>query len=208
MTNKYKKWAAAIRPDPVTPGLLLKSMRRISDPGGSQRSKAHLAPISLNREFPRRTLTWVCMCACLHFSLCVLGQWWYLPSLSISPLPALAAASFLPRGGKGSPFVCREGSYPTARQLPSKTFCQEARVGGRKNPNRPVLQAGCYAAPPPEALLGRVEERRRLKLLDKVIKVEIPTWSPTPSPGLQDLAGERLSATTVRLGEERERKGE
>ena len=77
-----------------------------------------------------RMHTAVNMCVCFHFSLCILGNGCVCP-------PAL-----LTGGGSGSPFQVQRRQL-SAGQLPNKTFCQEARVGGRKNPNKPVLQARC-----------------------------------------------------------------
>ena len=114
--------------------------------------------------------TAVNMCVCFHFSLCILGNGCVCP-------PAL-----LTGGGSGSPFQVQRRQL-SAGQLPNKTFCQEARVGGRKNPNKPVLQARCCHCFSPWRLLGREKERRRLKSLDKVIKGEIPP--PSLGPRLQ-----------------------
>ena len=112
----------------------------------------------------------VCLCVCVSIFLCApWGNGCVCPPI------------LLTGGGSGSPFQVQRRKL-SAGQLPKETFCQEARAGGRKNPNKPVLQAGCCHCFSREGWLGREEERRRVKSLDKIIKGR--SHLPAPGPRL------------------------
>lgn len=80
----------------------------------------------------------------------------------------------------GAPFKCRESSYGPARQLPSKICCQEAPSGGRKSPNKPVLQArGSHCSS--TGSIAREGGGGGLKELDPEIKERAHLYPQSPA---------------------------
>lgn len=143
------------------------------------------------------------MCVYFHFSLFVChGEWWYLPSLSISPPPPPTAAPFALFRTKEKPFQTQKRQLwhcqAAAQQV---NFPRSKRGEGERSPTNQFYKLEVPTSPSLEALLEREVGEEEVKRAGQRNKLEDPTSLHTPP--LQDLGRERLFVARV-LREERE----
>lgn len=150
-------------------------MPGVSDLGGSCGSKTHPAPISLSLEFPGCTQTRMDACVCVCVSVFPFF-FVHLGAMAVSILP-----SCLQEEEVGAPSKCREGSYLQG-SCPRKHFAKKQEREGGRTPTNQFYKLDAATASPCEGWLGREEERRSVKSLDKVIKGR--SHLPAPGPRL------------------------
>lgn len=130
------------------------------------------------------------------------GEWWYLPSLSISPSPPVMAAPFALCKRKEKPFQTHKRQLwhcqAAAQQV---SFPRSKRGEGERSPTNQFYKLEVSTSPSLEALLEREVGEEEVKRAEQRNKLGDPTSLHTPP--LQDLGRERLFVATV-LREERE----